>query len=204
MIKRLVLWILLLASSLLVAPAAFADAPIEGSLGRDEIRYMTQMMDHHSMSVMMSNDCLTKAETEEVLSLCQRILDAQMAEIEELRGWLLSWYGIDYDPMSMMGMMQGGMDTTSEASSTEETTMMPMDMPMSGMMVVLMGLEGQPYEVVFMETMIEHHDQAIHMSERLLERAADGHAELLEFAQRVIDDQSAEIAEMETLIAERQ
>lgn len=82
--------------------------------------------------------------------------------------------------------------------------MMPMDMPMSGMMVVLMGLEGQSYEVVFMETMIKHHDQAIHMSERLLERAADEHAELLEFAQRVIDAQSAEIAEMETLIAERQ
>lgn len=55
--------------------------------------------------------------------------------------WLHN-YGIDYDPMSMMGMMQGGMDATPEASSTGETTMMPMDMPMSGMMVVRMGLEG--------------------------------------------------------------
>ncbi len=48
--------------------------------------------------------------------------------------------------------------------------------------------EGTAYEVAWFEAMIDHHDDAAHMSERLLERDADqtGHAELRALAQAII------------------
>jgi len=50
--------------------------------------------------------------------------------------------------------------------------------------------------------MIDHHDDAIHMSERLLERDADsaGHAELRDMAQAIINAQTEEIARYEDLL----
>lgn len=49
--------------------------------------------------------------------------------------------------------------------------------------------------------MIDHHDDAIHMSERLLSRAGEeGHTELRDLAKKIITDQSAEIEQMETMI----
>ncbi len=188
-------------------PFASADAPVEGRRGRDEIRYMTQMIDHHGMAIMMAMDCLMRASAEEVMTLCQNIIDAQSAEISELQNWLSTWYGVRYNPMpmtDMMNMSTSTMEATPAPDATQEADMGPMDMPMSGMMVVLDGLEGQAYEVVFMETMIDHHNQAVDMSERLLEQTAnEGHQELRDFAQRVIDDQTAEIQEMESMIAAR-
>jgi uncharacterized protein (DUF305 family) len=48
--------------------------------------------------------------------------------------------------------------------------------------------------------MIDYHDDAIHMSERIQEQGE--HPELLDFAQQVINDQNAEIQHMEDLIAQ--
>ncbi len=69
---------------------------------------------------------------------------------------------------------------------------------MMGMMAGLSRLTGTNYEIAWLEAMIDHHDDAIHMSERLLPQVV--HPELGELAQRIIDDQSAEIEAMETLI----
>lgn len=73
---------------------------------------------------------------------------------------------------------------------------------MMGMMAGLNRAEGLDYDVAWLESMIDHHDDAIHMAQRLLDRvpADAGHAELLELAARIITDQSAEIEQMEALI----
>ena len=186
-----------------IAPyAVFADAPIEGRSGRAEVRFMEGMIDHHQMAIDMANDCLIKAATEGVLSLCQSIIDAQSAEIETLQGWLLNWYNIDYSPMSMDEMMD--MMAGMEGMDHEGMEGMPATDPamMMGMMAGLNRLEGIDYEIAWLEAMVDHHDDAIHMSERILERAADGHAELLAMAQQIIDDQSAEIDTIEQLLLE--
>ena len=298
-----------LALTVLVAPSAFADGPVEGRAGRAEVRFLEGMIDHHQMALDMANDCLTKATTESVLSLCQNIIGAQSAEIEQMQTWLLAWYNIDYNPMpmnDMMGMMGMGMSDEMRAQMEQMRGMMDMMMgmeiseemrtqmeamrgmmdmmaggPMSGMgmmsvmqqmrsmmdtmmnmemsdemraqmeqmggmmgmmmsgmgmmdaaatpetmggmegmsmegmpdtdpammmgmMAGLNRLEGVEYEIAFLESMIDHHDDAIHMSERLLERIpeGEGHAELREQAQRIIADQTAETEVMEQLITE--
>ncbi len=71
---------------------------------------------------------------------------------------------------------------------------------MMGMMAGLSRLTGTDYEIAWLEAMIDHHDDAIHMAERLLPQVV--HPELGELAQQIIDDQSAEIEAMEALISE--
>lgn len=123
-----------------------------------------------------------------------------------MHAWLSAWYNVDYNPMSMNDMMDmmsgmGGMDhggMNMEGMPATDPSMM------MGMMAGLNRLEGVEYEIAFLEAMIDHHDDAIHMSERLIERIpeGEGHAELREQAHRIIDDQSVESEMMEQLIAE--
>jgi uncharacterized protein (DUF305 family) len=189
-----------------VAPAVLADGPIEGRAGRAEVRYMEGMMDHHQMAVDMANDCLTKASSESLKTICQDVIDAQTAEIAQLQEWLLNWYNIQYEPMPMMNMMEmmdgmGMGDMDHGGMEGMPHTDPPM---MMGMMAGLNRLEGVDYDVAWAESMIDHHDDAIHMSERFLERVpeGEGHAELLGMAQQIIDDQTAEIEELEAILVE--
>jgi len=193
------------------APSVFADGPVTGRGGRAEVRYMEGMIDHHQMALDMANDCLAKAETESIRTLCQNIIDAQSAEIDTLRGWLQDWYEIDYTPMPMMsmmemmqstGMMMGGM--MMGQGGMGQGGMMgnaPFDPPMMmGMMSGLSSFSGRDYEIGWLEAMIDHHDDAINMSQRVLQFAE--HEELRALAQQIIDDQTAEIESMEGLITE--
>lgn len=327
--KKLFLAIFILIFA--AVPAAFADDPIEGREGRAEVRFLEGMIDHHQMALDMANDCLTKAETETVKTLCQNVIDAQSAEIELMRGWLLDWYNIEYTPMSMAGVshedhessesaasgmsmmdmmgmmnmmenmsmsdmmemmegmdgemsmmdmmhgmmedyemdMEGMMNMMGEMSMSDMMGMMEMmeHMSMSDMMGMMEGmdgemsmsdmmhgmmegghsqheqhqqhqqeaspestdhsqheqhqggnvftdpsmtmgmmagfsrLEGVEYELAWLEAMIDHHDDALHMAERILGHEGI-HAETAEIAQAIIDAQTTEIADMEALIAE--
>lgn len=230
--------------------AVSADGPIDGRIARSEVRFLEGMIDHHQMALDMAGDCLMKAVTESVKTLCQNVITAQSKEIAEMRGYLLIWYQIDYVPMSMshmmhmMGMMDGGMmkdgmmmggkhaasgggaapqptpttdhsghsghsDAATPAPSSEHSGgsgmsgmgMMPDDPPMMmGMMAGLSKLHGTAYEIAWLEAMIDHHDDALHMAERILKVAE--HIELRSLAERIIKDQTAEIEMMEALITE--
>lgn len=200
--KKQILFAALIALilSVVASPATLADGPIEGRSGRAELRYMEGMIDHHQMALDMANDCLAKATSEDLKTICQSIIDAQTAEIAQLQEWLLNWYNVQYAPVPMMteddgmgGMDHGGMEGMPHTDP-------PM---MMGMMAGLNRFEGVEYDIAWAESMIDHHDDAIHMSERLLSRLGDvdGHADLRALAEKIIEDQSAEIETLEGLIA---
>jgi uncharacterized protein (DUF305 family) len=183
------------------APAVVADQPVEGRAGRSEARFLEGMIDHHQMALDMAADCLGKAQTTEVTTVCQAIIDAQGAEIELMQGWLLDWYGIQYTPVSITDMLTLPQTATTEmhhggAHSTAPVTDPPMTM---GMFAGFNRLEGIDYEIAWLESMIDHHDDAIHMSRRALRTAE--HSALRELAQAIIDAQTTEIDNMENLIA---
>jgi uncharacterized protein (DUF305 family) len=197
--RTLFLALIALILSALALPAAFADGPTEGRSGRAELRYMEGMIDHHQMAVDMANDCLAKATSEDLKTICQNIIDAQTTEIAQLQEWLLNWYNVQYDPVPMMteddgmgGMDHGGMDGMPHTDP-------PM---MMGMMAGLNRVEGVEYDIAWAESMIDHHDDAIHMSERLLSRVpeGEGHADLRALAEKIIEDQTTEIDMLEGLI----
>jgi uncharacterized protein (DUF305 family) len=189
-----VLCALLVAAS---APVARADGPTEGRPGRAENRFLQGMIDHHQMALDMAGDCLKKAVTESVKTLCQNIITAQTTEITLMQGWLLKWYNIEYKPVSMADML-GGMHSMDHSGMGMPNTDPSM---MMGMMAGLGRLEGVAYEIAWLESMIDHHDDALHMSERILARTIDGgHQELRELAEQIIKAQTAEITMMEEMI----
>jgi len=180
-------------------PAALADAPTEGRIGRAELRFMEGMIDHHQMAIDMALDCLAREDVSDALRIeCQAVIDSQQPEIEQMQAWLLAWYNVDYAPMSMSDMMgddMPGMAGMEGMPATDPAMMM-------GMFAGFNRLEGMDYEVAWLESMIDHHNDAIHMSERLLERDADSaaHAELRDLAQQIIDAQTEEIARYEDML----
>ncbi|MBN8593094.1 MAG: DUF305 domain-containing protein [Anaerolineae bacterium] len=192
--KRLIFTTLLATIALFAFSFAAADAPVEGRAGRAEVRFLEGMIDHHQMALDMAADCLERASTEDVRSICEAVIAAQTPEIELMQGWLAEWYNIDYQPMPMadMGMdmgMHAGMDMGGK--DTDPAGMM-------GMMAGLNRAEGLDYDLAWLESMIDHHDDALHMSERILNRAE--HAELRTLAETIITAQSAEIEQMEALL----
>lgn len=198
-------WIVaaLLLSIVMLVPAVWGDAPVDGRVGRAEVRYMEGMIDHHQMAIDMALDCRARTDISVALTeVCQAVVDAQQPEIEQMQAWLLAWYNIDYTPIAMADMMEdemGGMNhggmNMSGMPATDPALMM-------GMFAGFNRLEGTDYEVAWFEAMIDHHDDAVHMSERLLERDADqqGHADLRALAQAIITAQTEEISRYEELL----
>jgi uncharacterized protein (DUF305 family) len=95
------------------------------------------------------------------------------------------------DSMPGMGMHMPNMP---EALVTDPAMTM-------GMFAGLDRVTGVDYDIAWLEAMIEHHDGAVRMSERL-QMLTGGHAELQALAANIIRDQTAEIAQMEALIAQ--
>jgi uncharacterized protein (DUF305 family) len=205
--QRFLLLVVTIILTLGITPAVFADGPIAGRSGRAEVRFLEGMSDHHQMALDMANDCLHKAKTESVLKMCTDIITAQTAEIKQMQDWLMAWYKVEYKTMPMAAM-PGMMVPTADAMHHMDAPTPEMGMQMggsdpAGMMGMMAGfsrLEGRDYELAFLESMIDHHDDALHMSQRILKTGQ--HKELLAFAQKVIDVQTAEIKTMEGMITE--
>lgn len=191
-------WLLLLLLGIAVS-SIWADAPTDGRAGRAEVRFMQGMIDHHQMAIDMATHCLANLEGhEEVQAICQAVIDAQSAEIEQMQGWLRDWYNIDYAPVSMLS--DDRMDDP-HAGHGESESDLDTDPPMTmGMMAGLNRVSGADYAITWLEAMIDHHDDAIHMSERVLNYAQ--HPDLIDLANRIITDQTAEIDQMEGLLTE--
>jgi uncharacterized protein (DUF305 family) len=59
-----------------------------------EIAFMEMMIRHHEGAIKDASKCLQKAYHEELLSMCEAIIEAQQAEIEQMEAWLSEWYGL--------------------------------------------------------------------------------------------------------------
>ena len=186
-------FMVIVAGSFLMAITATAQDTREG---RAELRFLEGMIDHHQMALDMANDCLNQTETDALRALCANIIDAQSAEITQMQGWLLEWYNVEYAPVSMIA------EADPHAGHAMAGQAMPAsDPPMTmGMMAGLNRLEGRAYELAWVESMIDHHDDAIHMAKRILTRVE--HEELRPLAEQIISDQTAEIESMEAMLAQ--
>jgi len=201
--RWLLLGVLAAVLSLGVSSAVQANGPTAGRAGRSEVRFLEGMMDHHQMALDMSNDCLAKAKTDAVRTLCQNIITAQTAEIKTMQSWLATWYQIDYKPVAMISSISGGMlgmggMATAQPTAAATPGMATDPAQMMGMMAGLDRLQGHDYEIAWLESMIDHHDDAIHMAQRILKIAE--HPELRNMAQKIIGDQGHEIQQMETML----
>jgi len=130
-----------------------------------EIRFMTDMIDHHAMAVMMSELCLERAINPELLELCHQIREMQLEEIATLQTWLEEWYGIHHEPEMTPGA--------------------------ENHMAKMAELSAEEFEVEFMKSMIRHHWMAVVRAGQCQDMAY--HAELIQLCHHMEAAQLAEI-----------
>ena len=59
-----------------------------------EIAFLEGMIRHHAAAVKEGEQCLRRAEHEELIALCESIMESQAQEISQMETWLCEWYGI--------------------------------------------------------------------------------------------------------------
>lgn len=168
--RRAVLAAAVTVAALLAAPPASADEPAgDADAAAFEVEFLTMMIDHHQMAVHMSELCLDRAVHDNLLGLCEQIMETQAREIALMQSWLHDWYGIEHDP---------SMDDPAHHEQ----------------MMMLEELSGEAFEAAFLEMMIEHHAMAVDDGTTCLVRAE--HRELRTLCRQIVVTQQREITQM--------
>ena len=170
-------------------PMAEADA----SAMEIDMAYIDMMIPHHESIVALSQAALPRLTDERLRTIAQAIIDAQTAEVAELRGLRDEFYGSpDPEPLDDAAMMRLTPD---------------MAMPMGEMMgqmdaatQVTSFCSASDPDLAFIDLVIPHHESAIAASETALDQAT--HHRIRDFAERVIADQQREIEELEAIRAD--
>lgn len=173
------------AASTSASPSASDSAAFNNA----DVTFVQGMIPHHRGALAMAQLADGRAQDPRVLDLATRIEAAQEPEIETMTGWLEEWG----EPVpEETANSTGSMDHGSGA------------MDMGGMaaegMAALESASGAEFDRMFLEMMITHHRGAVDMAEAEL---ADGsYDDAVQLAREIVDAQTAEIAEMETLLSE--
>ncbi|GIG28724.1 DUF305 domain-containing protein [Cellulomonas marina] len=169
-----------------------------------DVAFAQMMVVHHEGAIDMADLAVERAGSEDVRALAGRISAAQGPEIATMTGWLEAW-GEDVSADAEAGHdMEGhdteGHDMEGHGGSGHDMAGMTMDgLTQEEAMAELEGLEGAAFDRRFLELMVAHHEGAVTMAEQELE---EGRApEATELAGRVVEDQTAEIAQMRELLA---
>ncbi|WP_298458544.1 DUF305 domain-containing protein [uncultured Cellulomonas sp.] len=162
------------------------DGAVDAGHNDADTEFAQMMIVHHQGAIEMADLAIEKAASEDVRALAERISAAQGPEIDEMTSWLQAWGEEGPQDADMGGMDHGGMDMGG--------------MDMESAMTELESLSGAEFDRAFLEMMIEHHRGAIEMAETEVADGANPQATSL--AERIIDDQAAEITEMEQMLQE--
>lgn len=162
---------------------ASAGAEMDQAHNDADTEFAQLMIVHHGGAIEMADLAVEKAESQQVRNLAGRISAAQGPEIDQMTSWLEGW-GESTLMAGHEGMDHGGMEM--DGMSQEEA------------MSHLQGLTGAEFDRRFLELMIAHHQGAVEMAETQVEDGQNPQA--LQLAQAIVDDQRAEIAEMEQML----
>ncbi len=136
----------------------------------DEQSFLEQMVPHHESAIEMATLALEKGQRPQVRQLAQEIIDAQNAEIAQMRRWHQEWYGTE------LQASEEGHHASMDMSALEEAT-------------------GEEFDRQFLAMMIPHHASAITMAEAVMMDAP--RSEVEDLAVGIIAAQAAEIGEMQ-------
>ena len=135
--------------------------------------FVDAMIPHHEGAIEMAEVALDNAEHREIETLAREIVDAQRAEIGELRE------------------IRGGLDPSG-------TTMQMSEGEMDGMMGMSEDprelAQSRPFDKAFMDAMTPHHESAIAMANVALEESEN--PEIRGLAEEIVSAQEREILQM--------
>jgi uncharacterized protein (DUF305 family) len=150
-----------------------------------DLQFIDQMTMHHEGAIMSSEHMISDSERPELRELARNIEESQSEQIDQMQDFREEWYP---DAEQTSGMPAGMMDEMMGDGMMEEM--------MGGSMQEMMG--GDATDEMFLRMMIPHHQMAVVMSEKALKDAE--HPELKDLAQKIKDEQTAEIEIMESYL----
>ena len=160
--------------------SAPADSDTAADFNNADVAFAMGMIVHHQQAIEMSDVLLEKDGVDpDVAELAQTIKDAQQPEIDTMTTWLDEW-GQPTESSGMGGMDHGGMMMSEEDMSALESA------------------TGEEASTLFLEQMIVHHEGAIDMAETQVAEGQNPNA--IALAEKIIDDQTAEIQRMRDLL----
>jgi uncharacterized protein (DUF305 family) len=172
------------------APSSSSQASAEARNDAD-VTFAQGMIVHHRGAIAMADLAVERAQNSDVQALAERISAAQGPEIDTMSGWLQAWDEDVPEGMAMEDMAGGG-----HGAMGEGTPATGMDMEAS--MTELDAATAGEFDRMFLEMMIEHHQDAVEMAQT--EQAEGENPDVLELAQAIKTDQTREIQEMQRLL----
>ncbi|GLV95142.1 MULTISPECIES: DUF305 domain-containing protein [Streptomyces] len=161
------------------SPAASAPAQ-QGDHNAADVTFAQGMIPHHRQAIEMADLAATRAESADVKKLAGEIKKAQDPEIKTLSGWLTSWG----EQVPAEGQGHGGHDMSGMMSAEE--------------MKQLESSSGKAFDTAFLTMMVKHHEGAVAMAKT--EQSDGTYQPAKDMAGAIITSQSAEIAQMNTLL----
>ncbi|MEU6270995.1 DUF305 domain-containing protein [Streptomyces populi] len=172
-------------------PSSTASAA-QGGHNAQDVLFAQGMIPHHRQAVAMADLAASRAKSQQVKDLADKIKQAQDPEIDTMSGWLKAW-GAKVPAAGMEGM--GGMEHMEGMDHSGS--------PMPGMMSddemdKLKGSSGDAFDKAFLQMMIGHHEGAIAMART--ERAMGAYGPATTMAKSIVTSQSSEITGMDKML----
>jgi uncharacterized protein (DUF305 family) len=168
------------------SPTASSSASESAAHNDADVTFVQGMLPHHEGALAMAQLADGRAMDPRVIDLADRIEAAQGPEIETMTGWLEEW-GEPLPEENMGGMDHGSGGMDMEGMSEEDMT-------------ALDSSSGAEFDRMFLEMMIPHHQGAVDMAKTEI---ADGsNPDAVDMAREIVESQTAEIEEMQTLLTE--
>lgn len=150
-----------------------------------DLHFIDMMIMHYQEGIEMAELAQGKAQSAKVKAFATKAAADQKQDVEELQGHRNHWYAgkplMDHSMMqSMMQQMHPGMEMDMEDTRRK-----------------LRATNGAAFDRLFLDTMIHHHMMGVDMAKEAVSKG--GHAEIKEFAQKVVIKQTAGISEMNKL-----
>jgi uncharacterized protein (DUF305 family) len=165
-----------------------ADTPViatDADFNAADVSFAQEMIVHHTQAIAMADVALERTQNPEIRQIATAIKAAQDPEIAQMSSWLTLWG-------QPLPDMNAGMTTDGMGAMTSGTMMAGPDMSM------LQNTSGAAFDQMFLQMMITHHQEAIDMAKKALN---DGQYQpAKDLAQQIIRAQTAEIAQMQTLL----
>jgi uncharacterized protein (DUF305 family) len=172
--------------------------------------FARDMSRHHLQAVEMANLALTRSQDAEVQRLAFDISSTQTNQVGRMQGWLSLW-GLPLTSSEVMAWMDdpamGGHDMAghdmaamSGTAAADDGAVMP-GMATETELSRLRALSGTPFDVLFLQLMIRHHEGGLEMAQYGEQHAAEPAVRGL--AGSIVAAQTAETATMEQMLGVR-
>ena len=152
------------------------------SHNEDDVMFAQMMIPHHQQAIELTALVPDRSTNPDLIALASKIAGEQQPEIGGMRALLLQW---DVNPAEMphesghAGMAMQGM--------IDDATMVKLD-----------SLKGADFDILWLQSMISHHQGAIEMAK--IEIADGKNVDMITVAKNIVTAQQAEIDQMKQML----